>query len=276
MFADLHTHSYYSDGTNSPKELVSLAKANNVSVLALADHDTIDGVSEFMAEACKNNIEAIPATEISTSIAGVRIHILGYHIDCRNKALQRFFEDISIARTENTKQILGKLCDLSLLNYSWDNVLKHNKGKGWICSSHVYEAMKKDGIYHGWMEWPEFYFKYFSKNSIAYVDIHGFTAKDAIDVILGAGGIPVVAHPKLIADDSQIVKLVEVGIKGIEVHYPAHIEADIKKYTNMAKDFNLIITGGTDWHGELTKWKVNLGDCGLEKEEFDRFNKSVF
>lgn len=271
MFADLHIHSFYSDGTNSPEELVKLAKENNVSVIAMADHDTIEGVEELLLEANRNNILAVPATEISTSIAGVRIHILGYNIDLKNMALQKFFKDISYARTENTRQILNKLNTLKSLKYSWEDVLNHNIGKNWICSSHVYESMKKDGIYLDWKEWPGFYDKYFSKNSIAYIDIDGFTAKDAIDIILKAGGLPVVAHPKLIGDDSQILKLIKFGIKGIEVYYPAHDYNDIKKYYEIAKKYDLMITGGTDWHGELTKWDVTIGEYGLSSEEFNKF-----
>lgn len=276
MFADLHIHSFYSDGTNTPKELVALAKENNVSAIAIADHDTIDGVSELLIEAKRCDILAIPATEISTSIAGVRIHVLGYNIDCKNEVLQKFFKEISMARTENTKKILDKLNKLGLLGYSWDDVLKHNTGKSWICSSHVYEAMKKDGKYQNWKEWPQFYERYFSKDSVAYIDIDGFTAQNAIDVIRIAGGIPVVAHPKLIGDDSQVEKLVGMGLQGIEVYYPAHNDQDVKRYTNIAKKYDLIITGGTDWHGELTKWKVLIGESGLGQKEYEKFSENLF
>lgn len=273
MFADLHIHSNHSDGTNTPKEIVEIAKQNEVYVLALCDHDTVDGIEEFIYEAKKKDIISIPAVEISTSVEGVRIHILGYYIDYNNRKLKDFLNDISIARTKNTKDILKKNIKLGRLKYSWDNVLMHNKNKKWICSSHVFEAMKKDGIYNSWQDWAKFYNKYFSKNSGVYIDIEGFSTKEAIDIILEAEGIPVVAHPKLIGDDRQLFKLIKYGIKGIEVYYPAHKQKDIKRYITIAEKNDLIITGGTDWHGDLTEWDVKLGDYGIKEEQIKKLKR---
>ena len=129
MFADLHIHSHYSDGTNSPKELIKMAKRNNVRTLALSDHDTVDGISEALVAAVINGVKVIPAVEISTSVDGVRIHILGYNIDCTNHHLNRYLKAMSTARTENTKSMLEKLNSLRLLDYSWTEVKKRNLNK---------------------------------------------------------------------------------------------------------------------------------------------------
>ena len=267
MLADLHIHSYYSDGTNSPRELIEIAKQNNVDTLAISDHDTVDGIREALEIAAINGIKVIPAAEISTSIDGVRIHILGYNIDCSNRNLIKYLKSMSDARTQNTRKMLEKLNALRLLDYSWDDVEKHNLHKSWISSLDVFEAMRLDGLFQHRSEWKDFYYKHFSKNSPVYLDLEGFTSKSAIEAILEAGGVPIVAHPKLIGDDARLDNLVRYGLRGIEVNYPAHSEGEISKYNDYARRHNLIVTGGTDWHGDFTEWNVNLGDCGIDKEQ---------
>jgi predicted metal-dependent phosphoesterase TrpH len=265
MFADLHIHSHFSDGTNSPKELIEIAKRNGVRTLAISDHDTVDGIKEALEAAVINGIKVIPAVEISTSIEGVRIHILGYNIDCSNCNLNKYLKSMSIARTENTRNMLEKLNSLRLLDYSWTNVEKHNSNKSWICSLDVFESMRLDGYFQHRSEWKDFYYKCFSKNSPAYLNLEGFNAKSAIEVIMKAGGVPVVAHPKLIGDDTQLDNLVHYGLKGIEVYYPAHSESERMKYNDYATRNDLLVTGGTDWHGDFTEWNVNLGDFGIDE-----------
>lgn len=273
MYADLHTHSTYSDGTNTPNEIVDIAVQNSVKVISLVDHDTVEGIGEFLLHAEKSNIEGIPGVEISTSVNKVRIHILGYYINIRNKKLLEFFDEISKVRTDNTKNILDKLCNFGQLKYEWERVLEHHRGKKWLCSSHVFEAMMKDGFYTSWNDWTEFYHLNFSKNSKAYIDIGGFSSKDAINIILEADGLPVVAHPKLIGNDEEVKKLIKNGLQGIEVFYPAHSKKDVERYINLAKSNNLVVTGGTDWHGNLTEWDVDIGEFGVERLEIDCLKK---
>ena len=267
MFADLHIHSYFSDGTNSPRELIEMARSNNVSALALSDHDTVEGVKEAQEIAAIYGVKVIPAVEISTSVDGLRIHILGYNIDCNNRNLNKYLIAMSTARTENTRKMLEKLNSLRLLDYLWSDVERNNSNKSWICSLDVFESMRLDGYFQHRSEWKNFYYRYFSKNSPAYLNLDEFTSKRAIEVILEAGGVPVVAHPKLIGDDSHLNHLVRHGLRGIEAFYPAHSEVEIYKYNEYAIRNNLLITGGTDWHGDFTEWDVNLGDCGVDEEK---------
>lgn len=264
MHGDLHIHSVFSDGTNTPSELVQIAKRNNVLVISLTDHDTIEGQYELMDEAKKHGINIIPGVEISTSVYGVRIHILGYYIDLNNGKLKKYLKEMAKARTLNTRKILEKNNELGLLNYPWEKVLKHHEGKTWLTSLHTFVALVKDGIYEE-NQWNEIKDIHFSKKSPSYQDLDGFTARSAIEIILEAGGVPVVAHPKLIGDDSQIEKLVDYGLQGIEAYYPAHSKKDTKRYLDIAKKHNLIVTGGSDWHGDYTEWDVELGGCGVRE-----------
>ncbi|KLU63359.1 error-prone DNA polymerase [Peptococcaceae bacterium CEB3] len=272
VIGDLHTHSLFSDGTDSPRELVRKAKERGLCVLALVDHDTVEGLEEFLTEAKASGLEGIPGVEISTSINRTRIHILGYFIDYREPSLLSFLSKMAKARTENTREILLRLERLDLLHYAWESVLRHNPRKSWICSSDVFLAMMKDGFYSSLDQWPEFYHRYFGKESQAYLDLEGFTPAEAIDIILKAQGIPVLAHPKLVGDDRKIGELVERGLMGIEVHYPVHGRADVENYLHVAEKYDLLVTGGTDWHGELSEWRASLSEFGISEEELERLH----
>jgi len=266
MFADLHIHSYYSDGTDSPEKLVSIARDRGVKALSLVDHDTVQGLDEFFRAGEKLGVQTIPGVEISTSVKGVRIHILGYGIDYKNTLLVDFLSNLSKARTENTRLILARLNQLNLLDYPWEKVIEHNQGRSWIHSSHVFRSMVKDGYYSSFDQWLEFYYRYFGRLSPAYLDIDDFTPEEGIQVISEAGGIPVLAHPKLIEDDGKILHLKNHGLRGLEVFYPVHTYEDIKRYEELAVKYKLIITGGTDWHGKGTEWPVCMGDYGIDEE----------
>jgi len=265
MYADLHMHSIHSDGTNTPAELVKIAKERNVSAIALTDHDTIKGYAELAACAKEAGIIAVPGVEISTSVKGLRIHVLGYFIDTSNTNLKKFLSNLIDARAEATRSMLEKLNRMGMLEYQWDGVLNHAKDKEWITSLDVFRAMMIDGYYSSLDQFKDFYKKYFSRESPAYTDVGVYSGEDAVEIILEAGGIPVLAHPALIKDDSRIEPLIRKGLMGIEVYYPAHSESDKKRYLDMANENNLIVTGGTDWHGELTEWPVLMGETGISE-----------
>jgi hypothetical protein len=240
-----------------------MARQQGLKAIALVDHDTLLGHGEFVQEARRQGIEAVPGVEISTSVNGLRIHVLGYYVDPSDAALARLLDALSTARTENTRAILNRLGSLGLLSYSWDDVLRRHEGKSWLCSAHVFEAMLEDGLYASWDAWPGFYHRYFGKRSPAYLDLNAFAATEAVETILSAGGVPVLAHPRLIGDDTQIEPLVDHGLLGIEVYYPAHAADDIRRYITLARHYGLIVTGGTDWHGKMTEWDVEIGQCGV-------------
>ena len=272
MYADLHVHSYYSDGTDSPAKLVSVASGKGVKALSLVDHDTVRGLCEFITEAKKSKLHAIPGVEISTARHGAGIHILGYFIKIED-ALLWYLDSIAKARTRNTKSIFDKLCQIGLLNYSWDDVLQHSRDKDAIYSSDVFTAMKNDDIYSSWRDFPHFYYSYFSEKSMGYVDLDCFTPEGAIEVVLGAGGIPVLAHPKLMGDDSWIARLSEKGLMGIEVYHPSNDPLDQKRYLDIAKHYDLLVTGGSDWHGEMSEWDICIGGCGVDRKVVDKLQE---
>lgn len=273
MYADLHVHSYYSDGTDSPASLIKIAEHAGVKVLSLVDHDTVQGIGEFVVEAKNSDVRAIPGIEISTSNNGMGIHILGYYINPASTTLLAFLASLSRARTKNTKHIFNQLCKMGRLNYSWENVLSHARNKDALYSSDVFAAMKNDGIYKDWSEFPQFYYSYFGEKSEAYLDFDCCTAGEAVEIIVKTGGVPVLAHPKLTGDDQQIAGLVDRGLRGIEVYHPSNDYLDQQRYLGTARHYGLLVTGGSDWHGEMSEWDICIGGCGVGRRAVDKLQE---
>lgn len=265
LLADLHVHSHFSDGTDSPEELAEMAVRAGLGAIALVDHDTLAGLEAFLSATRNAGVTAIPGVEISASVSGRRVHILGYHVDPQHDGFRLFLRGLSAARTDNTRRMLQKLVELGLLAYSWDEVLRRSPGKESFYSTDVFRAMRLDGI-ESHYEWPEWHHRYFGRQSPAYLDLGYVIPEEAVEIILATGGVPVLAHPGLIGDDSVIESLVQHGLRGIEVFYPAHDAAARKRYGEIAARFGLHQTGGSDWHGWFTEWPVRIGEAGAPME----------
>lgn len=267
---DLHIHSHYSDGTNSLDELVDILKSKNITTFSLTDHDTVRGIIPMIQKSKKYDMTIVPGVEISSSIDDEILHILGYNIDYNNNQLKDFLSRMTSMFTDLTYKKLDMLNKKGLLNYSWDNVIKHCNFKSAIYSSDVYKSMIKDGYPYKLKDWPKFYKNTFSHVSQYFPRIVFPSPEECIEIILHSGGLPVLAHPKRYGnkDILFIKKLIPVGLKGIEVYYPFHDSNTTKQYYDIANEYNLIKTGGTDWHGELTTWDVEIGDYGVERLDF--------
>lgn len=271
MYIDLHVHSYYSDGTESPAALVARAKDAGVQALAMTDHDTLSGVDEFLAAAKKSALCAVPGVEVSTSGDGRNIHVLGYNIDLKNEHFLNFLSVVAAARTENTRLIFNNLLKAGRLNYSWERVLRYGHNKEALYSADVFGAMKEDGRFDSWKQFPQFFYRYFGKDSAAFLSFDCYTAPQAVEAIIKAGGLPVLAHPKLIGDDSHIKGMVQKGLGGIEVYHPAHGKEDTERYLKIAAQYGLLVTGGSDWHGEMSCYDFSVGACGINQATFSIF-----
>ena len=257
MYSDLHLHSSYSDGSHTPTEIVSIAEKKGMQVISLTDHSTIQGIREFKEAVKETDVEGIPGVEISSSIENLKIHILGYFVDIENNKLNNLINRITEVRSENTRKILEN----SNLRYSWDRVLEYYPDKQWIGCSDVYKSMIRDG----YLDSSESYWSFYEKYCMGKDNLKFNSPKQAIEVINEANGIPVLAHPGLIGDDNIVDLIIKSGIKGLEVYHPDHDKFEIKKYYNWCSKKNLLITGGTDWHGNLTVNDVDIGDYGLKE-----------
>jgi len=256
---DLHSHSTASDGTLSPTELVKYAKEKNLKALAITDHDTIEGVEEALKAGKENGIEVVPGIEISAEFPEHTMHILGYYIDFKDP---QFIDNISVlqkARSERNSRIVKNLQKIGI-NIEYDEILKE-AGSGQVGRPHFAKVL----LYKGYVKnTREAFNKYLKKGAPGYEDKFRFQPENAISHILNAGGIPVLAHPatlKCNTDEDvekEIKNLVGFGLKGIEAYYSDHSNSQAGLYTRIADKYNLLITGGSDFHGKKVKG-IELG-----------------
>jgi len=269
MYADLHLHSIYSDGTNTPVELCALAQQNKISVISITDHDSIDGIKALQSESIPCELKIIPGTELSIFNNRKMIHILGYYINIYDERLSSFINQMSDEVTRSNKANFEYAHSCKAFDYSWERVLELNPGQSRISGSNIIKAMKIDNYHPHNMSLRDMYFKYFLYTSAEkYISFSTLNEYDAVDVIKAIGGIPVIAHPKEIEDDGIVMKLVQHGAMGLEIFHPSHSKGDVVKYKQIAEANNLYITGGTDWHGENNRFNTSFGMYGLENSMY--------
>lgn len=264
-YIDLHVHSTASDGSYTPSELVNYAVKKNLAAIALTDHDTTAGLDEALAEATRLNKEAgkeiiqvIPGIELSAEHNGKDVHILGLNIDYKN---QDFNEKVRIyrdSRDSRNDKMIEKLqeCGFNITS----EMVKERFGDAVITRAH-YAIMMIEGGYVNNKD--EAFDKYLNPGCKCYIPRTKVSATDAVKIILSANGKPVLAHPLLYklsqtALDDLVNLLTTNGLLGIEAIYSANKWTDEAKMKQLAKKYNLFITGGSDFHG-LAKPTLDLG-----------------
>lgn len=262
---DLHTHTIYSDGEFTPKELIEHAIKNNVGILAITDHDTIEGIKKVDYSdplIVDSGIKIIKGIELSAKVDKGQMHILGLNIDIKNKELN---DKMSVLRNNSTNSFLAvneqvkKDYNIEFSKEDIENLVNSNRNLGRpdlarLCVKYGYTHSIQDA---------------FDKYLIpAYDKIRkfkkGISYQECIELILSSDGIPVLAHPKTLklSDKEFLILLkdmIKCGLKGIEVYHSSFNEEDTKKYLNIASEFNLLTSGGSDYHGINTKPNVKLG-----------------
>lgn len=258
---DLHVHSVYSDGTDTPAELIELAAKRGLKAMALTDHDTLGGIPALMSAAAQSSVEPVPGIELSAECERGTMHILGYYIDPTNSALIEKINTVRKGREERNTEILKKLNKLGYI-LMWSDV-ENEAGADVVGRPHFAEALVKRG--HVKSRKAAFDLL-LAKGRPAYVERYRYTARECIELIGNAGGVSVLAHPATIyMPDDQLKGLVRglarYGLGGIEAYYAEHHPENIKRFKGWAAEFGLICTGGTDYHGGNTP-DLKLG-CGF-------------
>lgn len=259
-FADLHLHTVYSDGTYTPEELILEALKQDLSAIAVVDHDTVEGIEICLELGKTKGIEVLPGIELTAEYDGLEIHILGYLIDYKNQSLRKKLEDLKRNRIERIYKILDKLRAMDV-NLSPETVFEISQ-EGTVGRLHIARAMVKEG----WVtSTTEVFQKYIGDSCPAYVCGFRFSPKEAINLIKEMQGIPVLAHPYVIKRDEWIPQFMDYGLMGLEVYYPEHSQATVNYYLNLAQEFNLLVTGGSDCHGNA-KPEVKMGSIKIPYE----------
>ena len=250
MSIDLHTHTTASDGSFTPSQLVHHAKEKGLRALAVTDHDTIDGNKEALNAGEREGLEVVPGIEISVDYSPGSMHMLGYFIDTESQRLQEKLALLQDSRSDRNPKIIEKLNALGL-DITYDEVVEASGG-GQVGRPHIAQVLLQKG-YTTTIQ--EAFDKYLGKGAPAYFDKFRLNAEDAIAMITDAGGVPVLAHPFTLKCKNQgeleglIKHLTSHGLQGIEVYYTEHNEKQISRYRLLAERNNLLLTGGSDFHG---------------------------
>ncbi len=264
---DLHLHSTASDGKFSPAEVVRKATEAGLTVIALADHDTVDGIVPAL-EAAKSFplLRVIPCVEISTDIPKGEIHVLGYFIDYTNRALQAILGKMRHSREGRAEGMITKLRNMGL-PIEWERV-KEIAGSGSIGRPHIAQAMLEKGYI---TSIKEAFNKYISRDGPAYVEREKMTPAEAVELILRAKGLPVLAHPLTISElEAMVIELKAAGLVGIEAYYDAYTTEEINRLVNLANRYGLIATGGSDYHGLDASNETMIGGVDVPIESAER------
>lgn len=266
MGYDLHTHSTYSDGSLKPQELILKAVKSGLDGIALTDHDTVSGIGEAALEAEKHQFTFIPGIELTTDFGDSEVHILGFNLNYESPKLLQKLNLILESRNERASLIIKKLNKASI-PLSWEKVKAETTSR-FVGRAHIYRALQASGLIS--MSYGRDAFGYYlGKNGIAYVPHREIGTFEAIGLITETGGIPVLAHPGRMADDQLIAKLARNGLQGIEAYYPTHTTELTERYLKLAAKYELLITGGSDYHGAFSQ--TRLGDAQV-KEIYDWFH----
>jgi 3',5'-nucleoside bisphosphate phosphatase len=262
-FADLHLHTNFSDGTYTPEELVAHGQRVGLAAMALTDHDTVEGC-ERMAVACTGlEIEFIPGTELTAEVDGTELHLLGYFIDTKNPKLLMETEKFQSVRQDRIREMVTRLNEHNIpLRAETVFEIANCRSPG---RPHVGRALVR-GRFCKSMD--EAFERFLKKGKPAWVPKFKISAFDAIELIHGAGGLAVMAHPGLNRTDSIIPGLVEAGMDGIECFHSKHSPKTAEHYLKIAAEHNLLVTGGSDCHG-LSKGKPLIGSVKLAEKYFN-------
>jgi hypothetical protein len=243
MSADLHIHSNASDGRMTPGEIVKQARSAGLSAIALTDHDTVDGIQDAIRAAGSPGPEVIPGIELNTNLDGIEIHILGYCLNL-DADLAKTLAIRRLGRENRAKEILVKLEQLGIrIDYEH---LKEVTGQAPMGRPHIAQALCEAGYAPSVEKAFEYYLGHGKPGYAPHKKTDPFMA---IETVLKAGGIPVLAHPGLLKRDELIPQFVARGLMGIEVFYPFHTPADVARYERICLEQDLVMTGGSDYHG---------------------------
>lgn len=247
--ADLHIHTTASDGLFPPDEVVRIAKEAGLRAIAITDHDTVGGVAHARAAAANFGIELVPGVEISTLAEGQDVHVLGYFVDTEQKWFLQRLQSLQYMREERNRQIIEKLNKMGIA-ITWEEVQAKKRDASPernVGRPHIAEVLVDKGVVHSM---DEAFDRYLGKDGAAYVTTKRMTPFEAIDLIKEAGGVPVLAHPGLYENDALVEEIIAHGLVGLEVYHPDHDRERTERYRLMAERYGLIVTAGSDFHGE--------------------------
>lgn len=264
-YIDLHTHTNYSDGDLSPYELIKRAIEKKVGILAITDHDTLEGIKSINREdrlIKDTGIDIINGIELTAKVLKGRMHILGYDIDIKNDNLNKQMTKLKDNSINSVLSVMEQIKRDYGIRFTYEDIkalvnANHNLGRpdiAKLCVKYGYANSVNDAFDKYLID---AYNKTRSKGK-------GITYQECLDLILKSGGIPVLAHPKSLELSEKeflllLKEMINFGLMGIEVYHSSYTMEEIEYYLNIANKYNLLISGGSDYHGESVKPDIELG-----------------
>ena len=243
---DLHLHTLASDGRLSPTELIQLVAKQGLETISITDHDSTEGLAEAY-EAAKEfpYMRIIPGIEMSADIPGDEVHVLGYFLDYHDVEFQETLTELRRGRVGRAQVIVEKLVALGK-PVEWERVL-HFAGDGTVGRPHIALAMVEAGYFK---EPKEAFEEYLGNDGLAYYDRPKLNPTESVAMIRKVGGVPVLAHPTFMNDmEAGIASLKKEGLVGMEVYYAQYDDDTVRHLARLAREYDLIPCGGSDYHG---------------------------
>ena len=269
---DLHLHTVASDGRLTPTELVQLAARKGLRTISVTDHDTTDGLAEaFDAAKEYPGLRVVPGIELSADVPGDEVHVLGYFIDPEDEELQSELARFREGRLGRAKGMVDKLGELGI-HVEWERV-QHFAGDGAVGRPHIALAL----VEAGYCKEPKDAFpEYLGRNGLAYVERVKLTPAEAVSMIRRAGGVAVLAHPAYMNDmEAGIANLAGIGLAGMEVDYAKYRDDTIRQLARLAREYELIPCGGSDFHGLGNSDDCLPGENGPLLESVERLEAAA-
>lgn len=242
---DLHLHTTASDGSLTPTEVVFEAKARGVQLIAVTDHDTVDGVEEALAAARGVGVTVVPAVEINADFRDEEVHVLGYYIDPTLNWLRDYFAEAQKQRTERIWKIAANIRRLYGVPIDFAE-LEQMVGEAVVTRGHLNRYLVELGVASSMADAEK---RFTGNHCPSYVPRATATTQEAIAMIKQAGGIAVIAHPGRIRKQEVIEHVIKAGVDGIEAYYYLHTQSQTAEYAQLARERGLLVTGGSDCHG---------------------------
>jgi predicted metal-dependent phosphoesterase TrpH len=262
---DLHIHSTASDGKLTPADVVREAAERGLNFIALADHDSVDGIAPAQAAAqAFPGLKVIPCVEISTDIPQGEVHLLGYFVDYTDDEFKAALDRFKNSRLGRGQKMVAKLEDLGI-HIDWQRV-QEIAGSSSIGRPHIAQAMLEKGYISSI---KQAFTEYLGHGRPAYVEREKMTPAEAVALVVKAKGLPVLAHPLTIPDpEAMTMELKKAGLVGIEAYYNGYTTEEVNRLVRLANKHGLIATGGSDYHGlEPTETAIGGADLPIESVE---------
>lgn len=260
MKADLHLHTTASDGRLAPEEIVRLAVQLGVNVISITDHDSVDGIAPALVAVNEfPSLTIVPGIEIDTDVPRGEVHLLGYFIDYFDQELCSTLYRLRTSRERRAITMIAKLQALGK-KIEWQRV-QELAGGGSIGRPHIAQALLERGYV---ASLKEAFTKYIGRDGPAYVEREKITPMEAVRLIIRAKGLPVLAHPADIPKfDELLLELISAGLAGIEVWYDGYSSEITNRLESIASKYNLIVTGGSDYHAFGNGTETILGGIAV-------------